>query len=80
MPFDCLVLVRLFSALQNGGIAPHEWIVAKGPLPNFPFAYNACDLTKTVPDLLIYLPVSATANICHNFMDLTSSAQSKRYL
>ena len=47
MPFVCLVLVRLFSALQNGGLAPHEWIAAKGLLPNFPSAYNACHLTKT---------------------------------
>ena len=26
MPFVCLVPGRLFSALQYGGIAPHEWI------------------------------------------------------
>ena len=47
MPFICLVPVQLFSALQYGGIAPHEWIAAKGLLPNFPSAYNACHLTKT---------------------------------
>ena len=38
MSFVCLVPVRLFSALQYGGIAPHEWIAANGLLPNFPSA------------------------------------------
>ena len=47
MPFVYLVPMQLFSALQYGGIAPHEWIAAKGPLSNFPSAYNACHLTKT---------------------------------
>ena len=38
MPFVCLVVVRLSSALQYGGIVPHEWIAAEGLLPNFPSA------------------------------------------
>ena len=47
MPFVCLVPVRLFSVLQYDGITPHEWIAAKGQLPSFPSAENACHLTKS---------------------------------
>ena len=58
------VPVRLFSALQYGGIVPHEWIAAKGLLPNFPSAYNACHLTKSGQDIVDdYFPAHPAAKI-----------------